>query len=63
MATVEADFKEEAHRLIDSLPAKATWDDLLYAIYVRMAIEDGIADVDQGRKVSDEEMRKRFGLR
>jgi predicted DNA-binding protein len=63
MSTVSISLKEEAHQLIDSLPSNATWDDVYYAIYVRLAIENGVKDLDEGRKVSDEEVRKRFGLR
>ena len=33
------DIKQEAQRLIEQLPAGATWDDLMYEIYVRQAIE------------------------
>ena len=38
------DVKKEAHRLIESLPESATWDDLTYTIYVRQAIEAGLED-------------------
>ncbi|HEU4560638.1 MAG TPA: hypothetical protein VFS20_22490 [Longimicrobium sp.] len=31
--------KERALRLVDSLPDDATWDDLMYAIYVRQSAE------------------------
>ena len=55
-------IKQEAHRLLDKLPEKATWDDLMYQIYVRQAIEEGIKDSDAGRTVSIKEVRKRFGL-
>ena len=37
--------KEEAHRLIDCMPDNATWDDLIYEIHVRAAIESGLADL------------------
>ena len=30
------DIKKEAHRLLDNLPDKATWDDLMYKICVRL---------------------------
>ena len=30
--------KDEAHKLIDQLPADATWEDLMEQIYVRQAI-------------------------
>src|SRR5437016_1449956 len=41
--------KEDAHKLIDVLPADATWDDLMHEIYVREAIERGLADSRNGR--------------
>ncbi len=56
-------IKQEAHRLLDNLPDKATWDDLMYQIYVRQAIEAGIKDSDEGRTVDVNEVRKRFGLK
>ena len=31
--------KQEARHLVESLPESATWDDLMYTIYVRQAIE------------------------
>jgi hypothetical protein len=54
--------KEQAHRLLDNLPDSATWEDLIYRIYVRQAIEAGIRDSDAGRTVDVKEVRKRFGL-
>ena len=56
------DIKQEDYRLLDNLPDKATWDDLMYQIYVRQAIEAGIKDSDEGRTVEVKEVRKRFGL-
>jgi hypothetical protein len=56
------DIKQEAHRLLDNMPEKATWEDLMYRIYVREAIEAGIKDSDEGRTVDVKEVRKRFGL-
>lgn len=57
-----ADIKQQAHILVDSLPDDATWDDLMYKIYVRKAIEAGIEDADAGRTVDVKEVRRRFGL-
>jgi len=54
--------KEEAKRLVENLPEDVTWDDLMYQIYVRQAIEAGLADSDAGRVVDVEEVRKQFGL-
>ena len=55
--------KEEAHRLIDTLPDVATWDDLMYGLYVREAVERGLADSDADRVVPVEDVRARLGIR
>lgn len=55
-------IKQEARRLIEKLPENATWDDLMYEIYVRQAIEAGLADSEAGRTVDVTEVRKKFGL-
>lgn len=60
MAT--ADIRDDAHRLIDQLPPDATWDDLMYRIYVRQSIEAGIADSDSDQVDPVAEVRRSFGL-
>ena len=54
--------KEEARRLIEDLPENASWDDLMYKIYVRQAIEAGLADSEAGRTIDVKEVRAKFGL-
>lgn len=56
------DLKDQAHKLVDSLPEDSGWDDLMRAIYERLLIEQGVADAAAGRTVSNEEVRRRFGL-
>ena len=56
------DLKTEAHRLVDQLPERATWDDLMHEIYVRQSIEAGLADSDAGRITPTATVRARFGL-
>ncbi|CAB1083478.1 hypothetical protein JY97_04350 [Alkalispirochaeta odontotermitis] len=55
-------IKEQTYRILDTLPEKATWDDLMHSIYVRQAIEAGIKDSDAGHTVNVSEVRKLFGL-
>ena len=55
-------LKQAAHRLIEQLPENATWDDLMYQLYVRQAIEAGLADSDAGRTIDVQEVRAKFGL-
>ena len=54
--------KEEAHKLVDRLPANATCDDLMHDIYVREAIDRGLADSRAGRTKSVKDVRAKFGL-
>ena len=55
-------IREEAQDLLRQIPEDATWDDLMYRIYVRQAIEAGIIDSDAGRTIDVEQVRARFGL-
>ena len=55
-------LKADAHRMIDSLPDDATWDDVMYRVYVRQRIEAGIADADAERVVNVDDVRRKFGL-
>jgi predicted transcriptional regulator len=56
------DIKQKARNLIDKLPDNSTWDDLMYEIYVRQAIESGLSDSEAGKVVSVEEVRAKFRL-
>ena len=60
MSTINV--KEEAQRLIEKLPDDITWDDLMHEIYVRQAIEAGLADSEAGRVTDVESVREKFGL-
>lgn len=55
--------KDEAHKLVDSLPTDATWDDLMHQIYVREAIERGLADSQAGSTKCVQEVRAKYGLK
>ena len=59
---VTRNIKQDALKLVENLPEDATWDDLMYEIYVRQAIEAGLEDSEAGRTVDMEEVRARFGL-
>jgi len=57
-----ANIKDEARRLIEELPEEATWDELMYKIYVRQAIEAGVKDSKTGRTIDVKDVRAKFGL-
>lgn len=51
--------KEQARRVIDSLPEDATWDDVVHALHVRQKIEAGIRAADEERVISHEQVKQR----
>ena len=55
-------IKDQARELVDKLPENSTWDDLMHEIYVRQAIESGLADSQAGRTTDVGEVRAEFGL-
>ncbi|HSV99109.1 MAG TPA: hypothetical protein VLI39_02990 [Sedimentisphaerales bacterium] len=56
MATV----KEEARELLERLPDEASWDDLMYEIYVRKKIAMGLKAAESGRVVPHDEVKRRL---
>lgn len=56
------DVKSAVRQLADTLPKDATWDDVMYRIYVRQAIDAGLQDAAEGRLVDVAEVRRQFGL-
>ncbi len=52
--------KEEALKLVDGLPDEASWDDVIYQMYVRKKIEKGIEAADEGRVLTHEEVKRQF---
>ncbi|MGF1611169.1 MAG: hypothetical protein ACFCUQ_17335 [Kiloniellales bacterium] len=54
------DVREAAKRLIDDLPEEASWDDILYELYVKQKIEAGLKAGEEGRVVPHEDVRRRL---
>ena len=54
--------KTQGRRLIDKLPASASWDDVMQQIYVRQKIEAGLADLNAGCRHSRASIKREFGV-
>ena len=52
--------KEEAIKTISRLPEEVSWDEIMYKIYVKRKIEEGLKAADEGRTVSHEEVKELF---
>jgi hypothetical protein len=53
---------EDAHRLLDQLPAYATWDDLMREIYLREAIARGLEESRSDKVTEVGEVKTKYGL-
>ena len=53
-------IRKEAKKLVDGLPDEASWDDLMYEIYIRKKIDEGLTAADEGRLISHDEVKQRF---
>jgi predicted transcriptional regulator len=45
---------------VNHLPEQATFDDAIYALYVRQKLEEGLRDLDEGRTHTQEEVELRL---
>ena len=52
--------KDEARKLIEKLPDSATWDDIMYELYVKKKIAAGLKAAEEGFVVSHENAKKRL---
>ncbi len=52
--------KQAAKQIIDHVSDQATWDDIMYELYVKQKIEKGLNAVDEGRVLSSEDAKRRL---
>ena len=45
--------KQAARELIVLLPDQSSWDDIMYQLYVKQKIEEGLADISAGDNKGD----------
>lgn len=54
--------RDEAIKTISRLPEEASWDEIMYKIYVKRKIDEGLKAAEDGRTISHEEVKELFGL-
>ncbi len=52
--------KEEARKVIDSLPDDVSWEDIMYEMYVKKKIHEGIKAAEEGKTISHEKVKDIF---
>ena len=54
-----SNIKSQVVELIKSLPDDCNWEDIQYHIYVREKVERGMAAIDTGEIISQEEAERK----
>jgi len=52
--------KEEAIKILQTLPDDSTFEEIQYRLFVRQKIEQGLEDISQGKTYSQEMVEKRM---
>ena len=52
--------RDEARKLIDQLPDEATWDDVMYELYIKKKLAIALKAVEDGRVVAHDAVRKKL---
>jgi len=55
--------KESAQNIINQLPEHASWNDIMYELYVKQKIEAGIRAVEEGRTIPHDQVKARIMAR
>ena len=58
---MSTNVKEAVLDIAKKLPDDCSWEDVMYQVYVRQKIQEGLDDAENGRVVSDEEVFAEFG--
>ncbi|MBE2226601.1 MAG: hypothetical protein IAE93_04640 [Ignavibacteria bacterium] len=53
-------IKESVKELIDRLPDDSNYEDIIAEIYFKQQVEEGLTELDDGKGISHEEVKKRL---
>jgi predicted transcriptional regulator len=52
-----ATAKEAAREILEHVSDQATWNDIMYELYVKQKLEAGFADIDVGRTITHDQVK------
>lgn len=52
-----ATAKEAAREILEHVSDQATWNDIMYELYVKQKLEAGFADIEAGRTIPHEQVK------
>ena len=57
---MQGEAKDVAQQAIGQLPDEATFNDIMYELYIRQKIEVGLQAVEEGRTIPHNEVKRRL---
>jgi len=57
---VNINLKESVKELIDRLPDDSDYEDIIAEIYFKQQVEEGLTELDNGKGISHNEVKKRL---
>ncbi|WP_447968577.1 hypothetical protein [Nitrospira sp. M1] len=52
-----ATAKESAREVLEHVSDKATWNDIMYELYIKQKLEAGFADIEAGRTIPHDQVK------
>lgn len=52
--------KSEAIKLLEGISDQATWEEIMYQLYVQMKVSSGLKDMNEGNVISNDEAMKKL---
>jgi predicted transcriptional regulator len=52
--------KNEAIKLLESISDQATWEEIMYQLYVKMKVSSGLNDMNEGKVITNDEAMKKL---
>jgi len=52
--------KQAAKEIVEQIPEKASWDEIMYEFYVKQKIDRGLEAVNKGQTISNEDAKNRL---
>ena len=50
--------KQAALKIIEQMPADASLEDIMFALYFRQKVDRGLQEIDAGKTISHQEVKK-----
>ena len=55
-----ASAKQAAKDILEQMHDEATWDEIMYELYIKQKIDTGLSEAEDGKTISHDEVKRRL---